>query len=149
MSKKSSKTNPTSPRRFHIDKRAAELAVKPGKDDDRPIDTRGAADFLGVSTQFLEIARHRGDGPEFVRHAPKCIRYMPSALRRWCEERSFHHTAQYTLRGMLDEELDRAIRRLQERLREIERDIASLETERKRRSNPDIDDDKSETRSPC
>jgi|SRR5262245_32777419 len=96
MSKKSSKTNPTSPRRFHIDKRAAELAVKPGKDDDRPIDTRGAADFLGVSTQFLEILRHRGGGPRYMRLGARTIRYTIRWLREWCEQRAFTHTKQYT-----------------------------------------------------
>src|SRR5262245_17524825 len=83
------------PRRRHIDRRAHSLAAAPNDDDERPMTTPQAADWLGVSVQFLEIARHKGDGPEFVRLGPKSIRYMPSALRKWCEERAFTHTKQY------------------------------------------------------
>ena len=83
------------PRTFHIDKRAASLAATPDEGGDGLLTTPQAAKWLGVSTQFLEIARHRGDGPEFVRVGPRCIRYTPAALRRWCEARSHVHTKEY------------------------------------------------------
>jgi hypothetical protein len=85
-----------SPRRFLIDKRAARLAAASDDDDDRPLTTAEAADWLGVSTQFLEIARHRGDGPRYMRLGPRCIRYTIPWLREWCEQRAFTHTKQYT-----------------------------------------------------
>jgi hypothetical protein len=84
--------------RRHLDKRAATLlAAKPPLDDEDEglLTTAEAADWLGVSKQLLEIARHKGDGPEFVRLGPRCIRYTLAALRRWCEQRSFTHTKQY------------------------------------------------------
>jgi hypothetical protein len=93
MSKKSSTARP---RRFHIDKRAAELAATSDEDDDRPITTAEAAMWLGVSTQFLEILRHTGGGPRYMRLGPRCIRYTIRWLREWCEARSHVHTKEYT-----------------------------------------------------
>jgi hypothetical protein len=82
-------------RRFHLDKRAASLAATSDDGDDSLLTTAQAADWLGVSTQFLEIARHKGDGPEFVRLSPKCIRYRPAALRQFAIDRSHTHTKEY------------------------------------------------------
>jgi len=85
-------------RRFLIDKRAnALLTAKPPdeNEDDRPIKTAQAADWLGVSTQFLEIARHRGDGPRYIRVGARTIRYTIRWLREWCAQRAHTHTKQY------------------------------------------------------
>src|SRR5262245_46313604 len=52
------------PHRHHLDKRAAEIASQIGDDDDL-LDTRQVADLLGMSTQWVEIARHKGIGPPY------------------------------------------------------------------------------------
>jgi hypothetical protein len=46
------------------------------------LSTKAAAHHLGVSTQFLEIARHRGEGPPFVR-VNRAIRYSRAELDKW------------------------------------------------------------------
>ena len=53
------------PGSMHIDRRAARLLGESVSDgpDEQSLTTQDVADWLGVSTQFLEIARHRGDGP--------------------------------------------------------------------------------------
>jgi excisionase family DNA binding protein len=44
--------------------------------------TAEAADYLGVSRQYLEAARYRGDGPAVTRVGRLC-RYRKSALQAW------------------------------------------------------------------
>lgn len=52
------------------------------------LDTRGAADHLGLSTQQLELWRMKGGGPAFHRVGRKCLyavedlRAFMDALRR-------------------------------------------------------------------
>ena len=46
-----------------------------------------AADFLGLTTRFLEMRRYRGDGPKFVRVSASCVRYLQSDLVEWVRER--------------------------------------------------------------
>ena len=62
----------TAPNKHHLDRRSATLAKEgaaAGEVDDL-LDTPTLAAWLGVSRQFLEIGRHRGYGPRFVRRAP-------------------------------------------------------------------------------
>jgi predicted DNA-binding transcriptional regulator AlpA len=84
-----------SPRRHHLDRRASTLAeVSHGAPDDL-LSTRAVAEWLGVSVQFLEIGRHRGYGPKFVRIGPARIRYRRADVLAWLEERTFASTSQY------------------------------------------------------
>jgi hypothetical protein len=83
------------PRTFHLDKRAGDLATKPDEDEDRPITTAQSADWLGVSIQFLEILRHTGGGPRYMRLGARSIRYTVRWLREWCEQRAHTHTKEY------------------------------------------------------
>ena len=46
-----------------------------------------AADFLGLSTRFLEMRRYRGGGPEFIRVSGRCVRYLRSDLISWIDAR--------------------------------------------------------------
>ncbi len=50
-----------------------------GAGDDSPpgefLNTLQAAAYLNVSHQFLEIARHRGEGPTYIRLGGRAIRY--------------------------------------------------------------------------
>jgi hypothetical protein len=54
-----------------------------------------SAEWLGVSIQFLEIGRHRGYGPKFVRIGPARIRYRRAEILAWLEARTFASTSQY------------------------------------------------------
>ena len=83
------------PHKHHLDRRASMLAeIGAGAADDM-LTTRDVAEWLGVSVQFLEIARHRGYGPKFVRIGPGRIRYRRADVLAWLEERTFASTSQY------------------------------------------------------
>ncbi len=57
------------------------------------LNTRQAAAYLGVSRQFLEIARHRGaGGPEYVKLA-RLVRYRRLDLDAFMEAHLRRHTA--------------------------------------------------------
>jgi hypothetical protein len=85
----------TAPTKHHLDKRAAAIAAVAGDDDDL-LSTREEADWLGVSTQWLEIGRSRGYGPPFERLGPKTIKYRRGKTRKWLDERSYTSTTEYT-----------------------------------------------------
>lgn len=46
-----------------------------------------AAIYLSMTPRFLEVRRHLGDGPPFVRISSRAIRYFRSDLREWAEAR--------------------------------------------------------------
>jgi hypothetical protein len=71
----------------HLDKRAAQLIESTNGDDDELLSTRQLAELWGVSEQFLELARKGGYGPEWVRLAPRCIRYRRGTARAWLATR--------------------------------------------------------------
>lgn len=50
------------------------------------MDTRAAADYLGVSYQFLTIGRHKRTGPPYIKLA-SAIRYKRSDLDAWMAAR--------------------------------------------------------------
>ena len=55
-----------------------------------------AAEYLRVSKQFLEIARHRGKGPPFCKvtsGSRGAVRYHKPTLDVWMLERQRTHTA--------------------------------------------------------
>jgi predicted DNA-binding transcriptional regulator AlpA len=55
--------------------------------------TKQAARYLGLSTQFLEIARHKGDGPPYLKMS-KAVRYKRSDLDAWMEGFRQRHTSE-------------------------------------------------------
>jgi predicted DNA-binding transcriptional regulator AlpA len=71
---------------LHLDKRAGELLAKPG-DNDEMLSTRALALWLGLSESWLEIARGKGNGPPFIKLAPRYVRYNRASVRRWLQER--------------------------------------------------------------
>ena len=83
------------PRAHHIDRRAQRLAAEIDGHDDTLVSTRELAEHLGISTQFLEIARHRGYGPAFARLSPRRIRYRLGDVRAWLRSRMHRATAEY------------------------------------------------------
>jgi hypothetical protein len=82
-------------KRYHIDRRAPLLmATSEGGADDL-LSTRQTADWLGVSTQWLEIGRSKGFGPSYVRVSPRRIRYRRDSVLRWLAEREYARTTDY------------------------------------------------------
>ena len=55
--------------------------------------TAEAADYLRLSRQFLEIARHRGNGPPYIKLS-RAVRYHRPSLDAWMLERQRSHTAE-------------------------------------------------------
>jgi hypothetical protein len=93
---KSSKAKPRSSGRLHLDRRAGQLAtVEADKDADGHLTTLMVADWLGVSTQWLEIQRGKEGGPPFLRLAPQMIRYRRDDVVKWLKDREFKRTSQY------------------------------------------------------
>jgi hypothetical protein len=82
------------PRKHHIDKRAATLAAQPG-DDDELMTVVECANWLGVSTEWLNIGRSKGYGPPFVRLSPNMVRYRRAGVRTWLIKRTHRSTAEY------------------------------------------------------
>jgi predicted DNA-binding transcriptional regulator AlpA len=84
------------PIRHHLDRRAAELAEdgNTGTPDDL-LTTAGVAEWLGLSTQWLEIGRSRGYGPRFVRLSTRRVRYRRDDVFAWLKERTHCSTAAY------------------------------------------------------
>ena len=63
---------------------------------DELLTTKQVSEWLGYSTQWLEIARTRGTGPRFMRMGPKKIMYRRSAVRAWLKKREHQCTTEYT-----------------------------------------------------
>ncbi len=57
------------------------------------LNTKQAARYLGLSTQYLEIARHKGDGPPYLKMS-KAVRYKRSDLDAWMEGFRRRHTSE-------------------------------------------------------
>jgi hypothetical protein len=94
---KSSIPKKPAPPRYHIDKRADQLAaliINPD-DPDEALSTADAARLLGCSHQWLEIQRGKGEGPKFTRLSPRMIRYLRSDLIAWLRARAHQSTAEY------------------------------------------------------
>jgi predicted DNA-binding transcriptional regulator AlpA len=90
--------------KHHLDKRAQEiLAFLEDRNSQELIDTRELAEYLGVSTQWAEIARHEGKGPKWLPLSTRQIRYRVSEVRAWLDSRVCAHTAEYTRRPSDDE----------------------------------------------
>ncbi len=81
----------------HLDRRAGRLMDDPGADDDL-LNTREVADWLGVSTQWVEIGRSKNYGPEFVRIGPRVISYRRGDVLKWLKARTHASTAEYSSR---------------------------------------------------
>ncbi len=89
----------TSRKRHHLDRRAADIAAAGNGPPDELIDSKELARWLGVSKQWVEIARHRGWGPKFVRLGPRRIRYRRIDVLAWLETRRHQSTAEYAETG--------------------------------------------------
>lgn len=64
------------------------------------LDNEQTAELLGIKPNTLEIWRHKGKGPAFVKmddtpQAP--VRYLRSVVAEWLAQRSFASTSAYTV----------------------------------------------------
>ena len=90
------KVNGDPHRRLHLDKKATALAeVSNEKDADDLLTTEQVAQWLGTSTQFVEIARIKDYGPKFTRLSARCIRYKRSDVAAWLRSRVHSSTKEY------------------------------------------------------
>jgi predicted DNA-binding transcriptional regulator AlpA len=73
----------------HLDHRAGELIDKGaiGAADDL-LSTVDLANWLGVSTQWVEIQRHKGGGPKWVACSTRRVRYRRADVLAWLDERT-------------------------------------------------------------
>jgi hypothetical protein len=85
------------PVNMHLDRRAAILAERgtAAGNDDQWLNTQAVADWLGMSKQWVELRRKRGDGPPFFRPSPNAIIYRRGEIVRWLYQRHHHRTAEY------------------------------------------------------
>jgi hypothetical protein len=79
------------PLRHHLDRRAADLIEEGQGDPDTLMTTAGVGEWLGVSTQWLEIGRSKGYGPPFIRLSASRVRYRRGDVRQWLRERTIVH----------------------------------------------------------
>ncbi|MFZ0694685.1 MAG: hypothetical protein WAN51_11145, partial [Alphaproteobacteria bacterium] len=79
----------------HLDAHAQDIAERNNGAPDDLLSTGAVAGWLGVSTQFLEIGRHRGYGPPFVRLSVRRVRYKRADVLAWLAERTHSVTSEY------------------------------------------------------
>jgi predicted DNA-binding transcriptional regulator AlpA len=87
------------PTRHHLDRRAVDLIAEATGDPHDLLTTSELSEWLGMSTQFFEIARSRGYGPRFVRMSARRVRYMRASVLDWLREREHQHTREYNGNG--------------------------------------------------
>ena len=56
-------------------------------------DTEGAANYMGVSRQLLELMRVDGGGPRYAKLG-RLVRYRRTTLDAWLAERERNHTSE-------------------------------------------------------
>jgi hypothetical protein len=84
------------PIRHHLDRRADEIVeAAADKAADDLLTTPAVADWLKVSTQWLEIGRSKGWGPPFIRLSTRRVRYRRADVLAWLKKRSHASTAEY------------------------------------------------------
>ena len=64
------------------------------------LNTRVAAQALGVQPRTLEDWRRRGGGPAYIRLSATCVRYSLDSLQAWLNERTATSTAQEAAREL-------------------------------------------------
>lgn len=53
---------------------------------------------FGISRRWLELAALSGNGPAFIKIAPRTVRYRREELERWLAEREVRSTSEYHVR---------------------------------------------------
>lgn len=65
--------------------------------ENRLLNTRQAADYLGVSPSFLEKDRWRGSRIPFIRISPRAIKYRQADLNAYVDSQIMHSTSEYEI----------------------------------------------------
>jgi hypothetical protein len=94
MAKPKAKSKVGSPARLQLDRRAHKLALE-DLHPDTSLSTKELAPILGVSTQWLEIARVHGYGPPFQQLSNRKITYIWGPTREWLYSRTRTCTSEY------------------------------------------------------
>ena len=63
--------------------------------NDPALDTRAAAEYLGLKPSTLEVWRSTGRYELTFEKIGRCVRYRQSALDRFLASRTFTHTGEY------------------------------------------------------
>lgn len=74
-------------------------------DTDDLLSSESAASLLGIKRNTLEIWRHKGKGPPFIKlgdHPSSPIRYQRSRVMAWLADRSHTSTSSYTVANASD-----------------------------------------------
>jgi hypothetical protein len=74
-------------KRHLLDRRARQIASACEGPPDQLIDTHALAEWLGVSVQWCETVRTRGEGPPFHRINARRIRYKRADVVSWLAQR--------------------------------------------------------------
>ena len=82
-------------RKHHLDRRADKLIAAGAGDPNELLATKQVAAWLDVSEQWLEIGRHKGYGPPYIRLTPRMIRYKRGGVLKYLEKRTHRSTAEY------------------------------------------------------
>lgn len=83
------------PAKIDVVKRAPRIERKDG---DKPSDllmTEEVAEILGMKQSWLEVGRHRGYGPPFIRFHFS-VRYRRADVEKWLEDQRFSKTSEYS-----------------------------------------------------
>lgn len=78
--------------------RHGETTMSKSTDPPLLMNPQEAARLLGFSARTLEKWRADGSGPVFIRQSSRAIRYRPSDLAAWIEQRARTSTADSTTR---------------------------------------------------
>lgn len=83
------------PASHQLDRRAPDLIAQGGGDPDDLLSTSELSEWLGMSTAFFEIGRHKGYGPPFIRVSARRIRYRRVDVLEWLKARTHRSTRDY------------------------------------------------------
>jgi hypothetical protein len=86
-------TNPPEALGMVLEQLLKKLSASESQNLPQYMNTRKAAEYLGLSTQFLEISRCRGSGPKYVKLA-QAVRYSKADLDEFMLAHRKHHTAE-------------------------------------------------------
>lgn len=82
-------------KRHHIDARTEQVTAaleRIAKDDDTLFSTKELAALFGVTVTWCKIRRMRGEGPDWIALAPRCIRYRKRDIVKWLDTRKRLHS---------------------------------------------------------
>ena len=78
------------------------LQLDPGAPTKRLLTTADLSQFLGVSERTIAGWRLRGGGPRYLLLSGRCVRYRPSDVDLWLEERLLSSTSDPGKNGHLN-----------------------------------------------